>query len=155
MLQSREIDMFIALTYASILKSLKTNAYILLRNMLRHPRTAIGYAIGIVFAIAGSNAYADKFVNNSMSYTDINNEIASATSGEDVHFAEGVYQLPLLVPNSAVFHLGNQGVDLVADGIVTLRGATPTSSASLYITSTKNRVNGFIIEGAERSCFRC
>jgi|CXWL01.1.fsa_nt_gi hypothetical protein len=97
---------------------------------------------------AGSKAYADKFVNNTMDYTTINATIASAVSGEDVHFAAGTYQLPQV--QGAKFYLNNQGVDLVADGSVILRGATITSGAVVGIGSIDSRLYQFTIENAAK-----
>ena len=82
-----------------------------------------------------------------MDYTQINDEIASAVSGEDVHFAAGNYQLPQV--QGARFYLNNSGVDLVADGAVTLRGATTTSGIVVRVDSTNSRVNGFVLENAQ------
>src|SRR3989344_187561 len=88
-------------------------------------RTAALSTLGLASYLSANNAYADKFVNNTMDVTTINNTIASATSGEDVHFAAGTYQLPQV--QGARFYLNNPGVNLVADGIVTLRGAETAS----------------------------
>ena len=109
-------------------------------------KVAIG-AIGLASYLASpQGVYADKFVNNTMNYTTINSVIASAASGEDVHFATGVYQLPMI--QGAHYDLVNPGVDIVADGAVTLRGATPTSGRVVRVNSVNSRVVGFVIEGA-------
>ncbi len=123
-----------------IVKSVKSTG----RNLGKY--LAVTAALGSSY-FAGTKAYADKFVDNSMSYTDINNTIASAVSGEDVHFAAGTYQLPQV--QGAKFYLNNQGVDLVADGSVILRGATVTSGTTLRIDSINSGSYGFIMENAQ------
>jgi len=57
-------------------------------------------AVGLASYLSSpSQAYADKFVNNTMDYTQINDVITDASSGESVHFAEKVYKLLLSVNN--------------------------------------------------------
>src|SRR3990172_7126878 len=109
-------------------------------------KTAIGTIALASYLSSYSAARGDKFVDNTMDYTTINSTIASATSGEDVHFAAGTYQLPQI--SGADYLLNNSGVDWVADGEVILRGATITSGKVIRVLSTNNTINGFTIENS-------
>ena len=89
-----------------------------------------------------------------MTYTQINATIASAVSGENVHFAGGtveapaVYQLPFAA--GANNYSVTSGAHLVADGVAILRGPDPTSGVVVRLNSTNSRISGFIIENAAK-----
>src|SRR3989344_632354 len=76
----------------------------------------------------------------------INNTIASATSGEDVHFAAGTYQINFGEPA----YLITSGARLVADGIVTLRGPDPLSGVVVRLNSINSGISGFIVENSAK-----
>src|SRR3989344_8755823 len=113
------------------------------KDLGRH--LAIGAVVGSSY-FAGSKVYADKFVNNTMNTTTINNVIASASSGEPVHYSAGDYQINFGEPS----YLVESGARLVADGIVRLRGPDSASGVIVRLNSVNSEISGFIIENSAK-----